>query len=177
MAPSRPPSQPKQHEPRVVDLEDGDHISRNPPTEPGERSESVTPDTRLSQEYDQGDTRQRSTPRRQKLWNRIPQRVAKPLRKAVDWIKGPQPPRVHFIKPLFEPVQTFPGRFLARLPKAVRFGLLFLTFFLWVVLFGVILSKFGFPKDIAGYGAPVRLSCINRLWYVWSSEITSRNIY
>jgi hypothetical protein len=132
----------------------------------GESSDTVTPDTRLSQEYGDNSTQEHVRRQQGKLWNHIPQRVAKPLRKAIDWIKGPQTPRTYAIKPLFEPVQTYSARLLARLPKAVRFGLLFLTFFLWVALFGVILSKFGFPKDIAGYGAPVRLSCINRLWYV-----------
>lgn len=171
MAPSHSLSQPKHHEPQVVDLEDGDDISRSAPIELGESSKSITPDTRLSREYDQSDSQEHSSSRRQKLWNRIPQPVARPLRKAVVWIKGPQPPTAHRIKPLFEPVQTFPARLLGRLPKALRFCVLFLAFFLWVVLFGVILSTFGFPKDIAGYGAPVRLSCINRLWYEWSNVL------
>jgi hypothetical protein len=176
MAPSRPLSQSKHHEPRIVDLDDRDNISREPPIELGESSDTVTPNTRLSQEYGDNTSQEHMRWQRGKLWNHIPQRVAKPLRKAIDWIKGPQPPRAYAIVPLFEPVQMFPARLLARLPKAVRFGLLFLAFFLWVALFGVILSKFGFPTDIAGYGAPVRLSCIDRLWYVWLNELPSRNI-
>lgn len=167
MAPSSPHSQSKHQEPRVVDLEDGNQISRGP-LEPGESSESTTPDTRLSQEYDDASHHNRSAVafRWQKVWNRIPQPVASRLHKAVDWIKGPQPARVYHIKPLFEPIQTFPARLVARLPKTARIGLLFTAFALWVVLFAVILSKFGNPNDIAGFGPPVKLSCTNRLWYV-----------
>lgn len=35
---------------------------------------------------------------------------------------------------------------------------------LWLVIFGVILSNDSLPRDIGGFGPPIRLSCTARLW-------------
>lgn len=104
-----------------------------------------------------------------KTWRKAEGRLPAPLmrwsRKAIGWIKGPEPPLSHRINPLFEPIQTYPARLVARLPKPVRFGLFAAAFIFWVVLFGVIISDFSLPSNLAGYGAPVRLDCAAQLWY------------
>lgn len=103
-------------------------------------------------------------------WRRMEEKLPGPLmrgfRKSCAWIKGPETPVLHRIVPLFEPVQTFPARLVARLPKTVRFCLFAVGFVLWVVLFGVIISSFSLPADLAGYGTPVRLGCAAQLWCV-----------
>ena len=103
-----------------------------------------------------------------KTWRRterkLPTPVTRWIHKAVAWVKGPEPPALHRINPLFEPIQTSPARLIARLPKPVRFCLFTAAFVLWIVLFGVIISNFSLPTNLAGYGAPVRLSCAAQLW-------------
>lgn len=112
-----------------------------------------------------------------KSWRKVERKLPAPVtrwsRKASAWIKGPEPPVSHRIKPLFEPVQTYPARLIARLPKPVRFCLFAAGFVLWVVLFGVIISDFSLPTNLAGYGAPVRLGCAAQLWCVDDSLTTS----
>ena len=99
-----------------------------------------------------------------KAENTLPAPVRRWSRKAIGWIKGPEPPVLHRINPLFEPLQTYPARLVARLPKPVRFGLFAVAFTLWIVLFGIIISDFSLPTNLAGYGAPVRLGCAAQLW-------------
>ncbi|KAF2280841.1 uncharacterized protein EI97DRAFT_497584 [Westerdykella ornata] len=103
--------------------------------------------------------------RRKRILDRLPIPVQRYSRKIVAWIKGPQPPRIHRISPFLEKVQGRPFRLLLRFPKSVRVGLVMLLFVVWVVLFGVILSKFSLPADIAGYGPPVKLACTTRPWF------------
>lgn len=101
-------------------------------------------------------------------WRRAVEKVPTPIarwtRKAVEWTKGPQPPRIYQIKPLFERVQTSHIRIFARIPKSLRIALFLSAFVLWVVLFGVVISNFSLPGNVAGFGAPVRLACVSRLW-------------
>lgn len=99
-----------------------------------------------------------------KAQNKLPAPVTLWSRNATGWIKGPEPAVLHSINPLFEHVQTLPARLVARLPKPVRFCLFAAAFLLWIVLFGVIISDFSLPTNLAGYGAPVRLGCAAQLW-------------
>ncbi|KAF2737870.1 hypothetical protein EJ04DRAFT_487494 [Polyplosphaeria fusca] len=99
-----------------------------------------------------------------KIQRRIPTSIASLSRRVGDWIKGPQPPRKHRIKPLFEPVQMFLPRMFARLPKAGQVLVLLCAFAVWVAVFVTILSNGSLPGDIGGFGPPVRLACITRLW-------------
>lgn len=100
------------------------------------------------------------------LRGRLPAPIVRYTGKAVEWIRGPQPPKTYRIDPLFENIQTLPIRLLGRLPKIPRLAILFLAFVIWVVVFGVIISGRGLPADIGGFGRPVRLACTTRLWYV-----------
>ncbi|KAF2744161.1 hypothetical protein M011DRAFT_450097 [Sporormia fimetaria CBS 119925] len=104
-----------------------------------------------------------------KQWDTFYTKLPAPVRryggKAVVWVKGPNPPEVNRIKPFLERIQTFPIRIFNRLSKIARFSVLSAVSIMWAIIFGVILSHYGLPSDIAGFGPPVRLSCTNRLWY------------
>jgi hypothetical protein len=162
------PPRSKRQEATVTDIENGGHSSQatsSLDTTGVTSPEPISSNTRLSFDYTVVAHNETHAPIWwQRLRDRIPAPVARPARKAWKWIEGPQPPKSYQIKPFLKPVQTFPTRILSKLPKHARFVLRFLAFFLWVALFGVILAKFSLPNDIAGFGAPVRLSCINRLW-------------
>ena len=153
-----------------VDLEAGgssDRIATSGTSSDNTTSKAATPRRSLDFEEPQ-QPRQRSFVT--KSWRRMEEKLPAPVtrwsRKACAWIKGPETPVLHRIVPLFEPVQTFPARLVARLPRTVRFCLFAAGFVLWVVLFGVIISGFSLPADLAGYGAPVRLGCAAQLWCV-----------
>ncbi|KAF2657337.1 hypothetical protein K491DRAFT_703513 [Lophiostoma macrostomum CBS 122681] len=100
-----------------------------------------------------------------KVEEKLPRRMVRWTRKAIEWIKGPEPPVPYRIQPFFERIQTFPTRLLSRLPKLARVTIYLCAFMLWLVLFGVLISKRGLPSDIGGVGAPVRLACTSKLWY------------
>jgi hypothetical protein len=140
-------------------------------------SKAVTP--RGSLDFEDCPLQQRSfvTKTWRKAERRLPAPVTRWGRKAIAWIKGPEPPVLHRISPLFEPVQTYPAHLVARLPSPVRLCLFATAFILWVVIFGVIISDFSLPANIAGYGAPVRLGCGAQLWYVNTERLVERWLY
>ncbi|ORY11250.1 hypothetical protein BCR34DRAFT_330436 [Clohesyomyces aquaticus] len=146
----------KSPEPTTVDLEYGDGPTHNPPVratdEPSSETHAGTPEINGSQPWSRLEKFRLSHP------------VAKKLHGVVQWFQGPEPHTTYCIRPIFERVQTVPLRLLHRLPKAARAGVLLVTFGLWVALFVVVISRFSLPKDIAGFGAPVRLACTARLW-------------
>jgi hypothetical protein len=90
--------------------------------------------------------------------------LARWSRKAVAWAQGPRPAKEYSITPFFERWQTLPTRLLARLPKWLRICSYGLLCILWTVIFAVVISDRSLPSDIGGFGAPVRLSCVNNLW-------------
>ncbi|KAJ4301204.1 hypothetical protein N0V90_003295 [Kalmusia sp. IMI 367209] len=166
MAPSGLPM--KTYPTPVVDVENGVRIEQSSSSlAPGEPStECVTSASRQSREVEDDHARGQwhQSPRWQRLESKIPSPIALRVRKVIQWTRGPQPPKVNRIKPFFERIQTFHIRLFARLPRFARVCVFICAFMLWLVLFGVILSKYSLPKDIGGFGAPVRLSCVNRLW-------------
>lgn len=127
-------------------------------------SKAATPRTSLEFEDRQPARRSFVTKTWRKAETKVPAPVKRWSRKAIRWIKGPEPPVLHRINPFFEPIQTSPARLVARLPKLVRTCLFAVAFILWLVLFGVIISNFSLPTNLAGYGAPVRLGCAAQLW-------------
>jgi hypothetical protein len=153
-----------------VDVEVGqsrDHITANGSSStstPDAPSKTTTP--RASLEFQDHQPQQRSFVT--KIWRKVerglPAPVSRSGRKAVTWIKGPEPPIVHRINPLLEHIQTFCVRMISRLPRPLRFCIFAAALVLWVVLFGVIISDFSLPANLAGYGAPVRLGCTAQLW-------------
>lgn len=165
------PSSAKPHsDSSTIDLENGDRIERSisPRALNQDSSPSATPDRRRSggSEAVRPRDRWRDSPRWTRIRDKVPPHVARCTRKVVQWVKGPQPPREYRIVPFFEKVQTYPIRLVARLPRLARICLYICAFMLWIVVFGVILSKYSLPKDIGGFGSPVKLSCIAQLWFV-----------
>jgi hypothetical protein len=167
-------------EPRVAtrDVEHGSRDAITPsasssftPEEP--RSKAATPTPRQSLEIEEPAQQQRPSSARRTWTNleaRLPAPVARCSRKTVAWFKGPEPPKIYHITPFLERFQSFPVRLLGRLPRWVRACIFLVAFVLWAVLFAVILTNFSTPTNFAGYGAPVALSCVTTLWYVWSQS-------
>lgn len=139
----------------------GSSSSFTPDTTP---SKTVTPQTSLDFEDHQPRRRSFVTKSWRAVERKLPAPVTRWSRKAIAWINGPEPPVLHRITPLLEPVQTYPARLIGRLSRPLRFCLFAAAFVLWVVLFGVIISDFSLPTNLAGYGAPVRLGCAAQLW-------------
>lgn len=99
-------------------------------------------------------------------------RVPAPIKRAsgavVGWVKGPRPPRIYKIEPIFPAVQTFPLQLVDRyLPKSRhRVAALLLFYILWLTAFAAVLHHSAFADEIAGYGSPSRVTCLSRYWYV-----------
>ncbi|KAK8209180.1 hypothetical protein M8818_003875 [Zalaria obscura] len=102
--------------------------------------------------------------------SRLKQRIPGPIKRVsgavVTWVKGPQPPRIYKIEPLFPQIQHAPLKLLDRYaPKrAQRAGLLLAIYFFWLLAFSLIQWKSSFASDIEGYGSPVRLNCGDTYW-------------
>ncbi|KAH7069442.1 LCCL domain-containing protein [Paraphoma chrysanthemicola] len=94
----------------------------------------------------------------------LPPRIRRYGRITTTWLAGPQPPRQHRIKPVFERVQTLPARLLGRLPGWARVLVYMSLFVVWGAVFGVVLEKGSLPANIGGWGAPVRVGCVANLW-------------
>jgi hypothetical protein len=83
-----------------------------------------------------------------------------------SFLRGPDPPRKHRIRPIFESVQTAPIRVVKRLFPSLRSQAIALVSFhaLWAAIFLTILNWSVVGPEIPGYGMPNRLSCGARLW-------------
>ena len=99
-----------------------------------------------------------------KMEGKLPRPIVRVRNTVVQWVKGPQPPRIYRIAPLFERWQTLPVRLLGRFPRWVRVCIYGIAFILWAVGFGVVLSDYSLPLNFAGAGPPVRLDCNDNLW-------------
>jgi hypothetical protein len=96
----------------------------------------------------------------------IPAPLQRTSKTVVKWVKGPQPPRIWKINPIFPNIQKAPLRLLQRYcPKRKhKVGLLIGFCFIWLLTFVTVLRKSAFASEVAGYGSPVRLSCAARYW-------------
>lgn len=83
-----------------------------------------------------------------------------------SWVKGPSPPHKYRINPWFFRWQTAPGRLVDRYfpSKAAKIPLLLGVIVAWGVVFISVLHSTVTNVDIAGYGNPVKLSCVSNLW-------------
>ncbi|EED17620.1 LCCL domain protein [Talaromyces stipitatus ATCC 10500] len=84
-----------------------------------------------------------------------------------SFLRGPNPPRRHRIRPFFESFQTAPIRIIKRLFPTLRSQAIALIAFhaLWATIFLTILNWSVLGPEIPGYGMPNRLSCGARLWH------------
>jgi len=114
---------------------------------------------------------------RSRIHDRIPQRLHRSWAATVDWVKGPDPPRLFTITPYFPTIQHAPLQLLDRYaPKRIhRFWLLIAFYFCWLLAFILIQWKSSFASDIPGYGSPVRLWCGAHYWYADHPRYKSMN--
>jgi hypothetical protein len=96
---------------------------------------------------------------------RTPAPLVRWSRKVGAWVKGPKPPTKYTITPFLERWQTLPVRWLERLPEWMRICAYAAACITWIIVFALVISDGGLPADIGGFGAPVKLSCVNNLWY------------
>jgi hypothetical protein len=151
--------------PEIIDLENGTKRDHN--------RDRVTPSDQSIEQVAPHRQSRHSPPWTRKLRERTPAPVARWSRKVVEWVKGPKPSSRHTITPLLERWQTLPVRVLAWLPEWARLCIYAAACVIWIVVFAVVISDGGLPSDIGGFGAPVKLSCVNNLWYVSSSYTPS----
>ena len=97
-------------------------------------------------------------------------RAPGPLKRAtatvVNWVKGPDPPRIYKIRPLFAAYQAAPVALLDRYtPKRWHKALLLLAFHgCFLLCFVTILNKSAFSDEVPGYGSPLTISCTDTFW-------------
>ncbi|TKA71409.1 hypothetical protein B0A55_07709 [Friedmanniomyces simplex] len=103
---------------------------------------------------------------RDRIADRIPPRLKSAWGATVEWVKGPEPPYIFTITPIFPKTQHAPIALLDRYAprKLQRFGLLILLYACWILAFSLILRASSFSESIPGYDSPVRLSCASRYW-------------
>ena len=101
-----------------------------------------------------------------KMEQYTPAPVACWARKASEWAKGPKPQHKKYaIHAWGEHWQTLPARLLGQVPKWTRVCIYGIACITWIVIFALVISDGALPSDIGGFGAPVKLSCVNNLWY------------
>ncbi|KAK4565697.1 hypothetical protein LTR86_003545 [Recurvomyces mirabilis] len=101
-----------------------------------------------------------------KIVDQIPQPVKNGWEATKTWVKGPDPPRIFTITPLFPSIQHIPTTLLDRYaPKRMhRFWLLVLVLASWLLSFSLILRASNFSASIPGYGQPIHLHCGASYW-------------
>ena len=101
-----------------------------------------------------------------RIRNNLPPRLIQYWHATATWVKGPDPPRIFSISPLFPTVQHAPIRLLDRYaPKKIHRIILLLCFYAaWLLAFSLIQWRSSFASEIPGYGAPVRLGCTAHYW-------------
>lgn len=99
-------------------------------------------------------------------WRWVPYQLRHCARAVVAWTKGPDPPRMQKIEPLFPSIQDAPVRFIAKyFPRAVhKAGLLALFFFCWLLTFSLVLHHSASAGNIKGYGKPQPIWCGASFW-------------
>jgi hypothetical protein len=99
-------------------------------------------------------------------WQWVPSSFRRMGKTVKRWAKGPRPPQIQFIKPLFSAIQEAPIRLLdIYLPKwKQRLALLLAFYFCWILTFGLVFRQGTFASDIEGYGQPAEIGCGNTFW-------------
>ena len=101
-------------------------------------------------------------------WGWVPLPLRKVGRATANWVKGPDPPHMLLLKPLFPRVQELPVQYLDRLfPKRQYKTLLLLLLYVsWFLPWFLVLLHSRSSGYIEGYGRPQTLSCSSNFWYV-----------
>lgn len=108
-------------------------------------------------------------------WGWVPLPLRKAGRAVARWVKGPVPPEVLLLTPLFPQIQALPVRFLERFfPKRKqKVSLLILLYITWFLPWFIVLIHSRSAGYIEGYGVPQTLSCATTYWFVWSPRLSA----
>ncbi|EEH49648.1 uncharacterized protein PADG_05727 [Paracoccidioides brasiliensis Pb18] len=100
-------------------------------------------------------------------WKWVPLSLRKVGRSTVKWLKGPDPPRVLLLDPLFPSIQSAPVKLVDRFfPKRkYKIGLLLALYFSWFLPWALILRHSASGGFIEGYGKPSPISCRHSHWF------------
>lgn len=96
----------------------------------------------------------------------VPVPIRRVSRAAAIWAKGPDPPHIHTITPLFPSIQEYPIQLLDRfMPKRKhRISALIALYFAWILTFALVMRQSTFATEIEGWGAPSNIGCGNTYW-------------
>ena len=96
----------------------------------------------------------------------IPLPVQRVCTAGIEWGKGPVPPREYIIQPWYRRVQEAPIRLLDRYMSKKKHRIaLFVGFCCsWLVIFSVILHQSTNVSEIADWGLPANIGCLNTYW-------------
>lgn len=96
----------------------------------------------------------------------VPLPVRKASRAVVNWVQGPDPPRVLKIEPIFPKIQQAPIRLLDRFAprRKQRLVLLAALYVCWFLTWGLMLRQHATSGFIKGYGRPQNLWCGASFW-------------
>ncbi|PGG98222.1 hypothetical protein AJ79_08931 [Helicocarpus griseus UAMH5409] len=99
-------------------------------------------------------------------WGWVPLPLRKAGRSTVKWLKGPDPPRVLLLNPIFPSIQSAPVKLIDRFfPKRkYKIGLLLALYFSWILPFSLVLRHSSSGGHIEGYGKPSPISCSASYW-------------
>ncbi|KKZ64470.1 hypothetical protein EMCG_09541 [[Emmonsia] crescens] len=99
-------------------------------------------------------------------WRWVPLPLRKTARSTVKWLKGPDPPRVLLLNPLFPSIQSAPIKLVDRFfPKRkYKIGLLLAVYFTWFLPWALVLRNSASGGNIEGYGKPAPISCGASYW-------------
>ncbi|KAJ5304180.1 uncharacterized protein N7443_003840 [Penicillium atrosanguineum] len=99
-------------------------------------------------------------------WSWVPLPLRKAGRATAHWIKGPNPPHMLLLKPLFPRIQELPVQYLDRFfPKRKhKISLLILLYASWFLPWFLVLVHSRSSGYIEGYGQLQTLSCGTNLW-------------
>ncbi|KAJ5108589.1 hypothetical protein N7456_005264 [Penicillium angulare] len=99
-------------------------------------------------------------------WGWVPLPLRKAGRATANWVKGPDPPHMLLLKPLFPRLQELPVQYLERFfPKRKhKLFLLSLLYLSWFLPWFLILLNSRSSGYIEGYGQLQTLSCGTTLW-------------
>jgi hypothetical protein len=96
----------------------------------------------------------------------VPMPVRRVAKAAAEWAKGPSPPQIHKIQPLFPHIRGAPIRLLETYApkKSQKITLLVGFYFCWIFLFAMVLHQGTVVTEIEGFGAPSEIGCGNTYW-------------
>lgn len=100
-------------------------------------------------------------------WRWVPVPIRHFARSFATWSKGPDPPQIQKIIPVFPPIQELPLRLVDRfLPTRVhKAGGLAVLYSGWLLTFVLVLSHSATSGEIEGFGQPSPIWCGANFWY------------